>query len=153
MNVFGLTIGDWSHDGHGHTKTFFFQSNKTFKEALEAYRNAQKKLPTEIHPTNFMNDYQDHSLSTEVYEKGLKAGFDFLEGFKKKGEWRDQRTSNRFASGALLEYPDFGPEDMAQYVGWFVKQGDPDIELNLVRIDDLTGFEGLRDQIGYGLFR
>lgn len=168
--TFKLNIGDWSRDGHSQNKVYVVTSNKSFEDTVKAYRKAKEKLPDCICPENFMNEYEDHGFSEEVYNAALKAGFDMLEGYRYDPKyakynngppvegWRDRDTYERFVSGELFKYPDWGSEGMAEYVLWFMMQGDEDLKVEIGKkenkIPEFPGYvEGPHiGQIGYGLF-
>jgi hypothetical protein len=171
MTTFKLNIGDWSRDGHNQSETFFVESNKDFDDVCKAYRKAKKKLPDILCPENFMNEYEDHGFSEEVYEAALKAGHDMLEGYKYDPKyadskyndgpptlgWRDRDTYDRYESGELFKYPDWDANRMAEYTIWFMMRGDPDLKLSLKKDAKMPEFPGYAEggsigQIGYGLF-
>lgn len=148
VGQFEIKIGDWSGDGHGQCDSYRVQSNKPVKDAREAYFVAKDKLPPHLCPENFLNKYEDVSLPSNVYEDAKTLGFDFFS------DWDDDETplSDR------LEYPQIYSEKMCQYVLWFMKQGDPDLELSIVPNVNTLSFYGFDEKnrhigfIGYGLF-
>lgn len=149
---FRIRIGDWSGDGHGMQEPHIVESNKdSIEEIREAYFAAREKLPNCLCPENFMCDFEDGSLPRETYEEARARGYDLLKD-RDPSAWVDEAE--------MLEYPDFGAEEMAEYVLWFIKQGDPSIELKLASdsVQDLS-FYGSDEKgrhigfIGYGLLR
>lgn len=130
---FKLTIGDWSNDGHGRCETFIVISNKPVQESREAYFKAIEKLNFDI-SREVCSDYQEYELKPEVRKKFKKLGYTIEE--------------------------EFDPEAYAKLLLFFIKQGDPELELILSPPDSLQtfhwyGFDEQRRHIGhlgYGLF-
>lgn len=142
--MFTITLGDSSGDGHGQREVFTIEvdgSNgpKTVADAQAAYIKAKKKLPKCICPENFLNEYEERSMSKKVYETALKHGYDFVggEGLSEKAleDW--------------LDHPDMWYEDMLNYMLWFIQQGDDTIALKVVDIPDFRHGQRPMDFIGY----
>lgn len=135
--TYKIPIGDWSRDGHGQCDYYTITSNKN-ADALRVAYNTMADLSPELAPDSFCKGYQDGLVPEHVQAK-LKeiGGFYFYEY---RGE----------------ESVEFGSEGMIKYVLWWLKAGDPELELELQvnapeiilaeRRDHNTSF------IGYGLF-
>lgn len=138
MHRFNLSIGDWSGDGHGQQDVYLIESNKPVQEVREAYFRAKKKLQGCLCPENFMKKHGDSSLPVETYEAAKALGYDLLKGF-------EEITDETF------EYPDIGTGGMADYTLWFIKQGDPELELTRVEVDTFAfyGYDEQKRHIGF----
>lgn len=109
-HAFTFDVGDWSEDGHsGHT-TYHATANKPIKEVREAYFKASEELPG-IEPESFVCDYEDSEVPEEVISEAAAAGFE-------------------------IDPENFGPDEMAKYVVWFLNIGDPDLDVTLVPRND-----------------
>lgn len=130
--MFLIPIGDWSDDGHGKCDWFQFESNKPLQDVREAYFKAMKKHK-EASPEDFCNEYEE----MEPHEEAVEAAK---------------------ALGYTIDVEDFGPENMADYVAWFITLGDPDIKLTRQEDLDMLPFYGYDEKnrhvggFGYGLF-
>jgi hypothetical protein len=146
--VFEVKIGDWSGDGHGNNDVYRVHSNKPVKEVRDAYFAAKDKLPKHLCPEAFMFEYGDHSLPKNVYEDAKARGYDFFADWENPEE---EPLEER------LQYPQVDTEKMCDYVIWFLKQGDPGLELELEPSIDTLAFYGHDEKgrhigfIGYGI--
>lgn len=149
---FEIKIGDWSDDGHGKCDSYRVKSNKPVKDAREAYFTAKAKLPPHLCPENFMRKYEDFSLPENVYTDAKERGFDFFAGW----EGDERLTEEKLPE--FLKYPQCDTERMCRYVIWFLKQGDSELELEMVPEVNSLSFYGFDEKkrhigfIGYGLF-
>lgn len=147
-HVFEIKIGDWSGDGHGCNDVYRVHSSKPVKEVREAYFAAKAKLPPHLCPEAFMCDYQDYSLPKNVYEDAKERGYDFFANWENPEE---EPLEER------LQYPQVDTEKMCEYVIWFLKQGDPELELELEPSIESLAFYGVDEKkrhigfIGYGI--
>ena len=130
--TFKISIGDWSDDGHGKSKDFFFKSNKKIKLVREAYFAAKEKYPT-LCPEDFCSDYEDSTVPDEVVEQAKKLGYE-------------------------IDPEDFWVDDMANFTAWFIMLGDPELKLTIKPEVKTLAFYGNDEKkrhisfIGYGLF-
>lgn len=128
---FTIPIGDWSGDGHEKCEWYQFNSNKPLADVREAYFQAQKK-GLAPNPEGFCCEYEDYEVPEDVVEEAKEAGF-------------------------TIDPDNFGAEQMADYVAWYITLGDP--ELTLTREPDLQmlpfyGYDKDKRHIGgfgYGL--
>lgn len=151
--MFNMNLGDWSDDGHGKTETRTYGCNKPFKAVVAAYEKACKLLPTEIHPDKIFEDYEDHSLTEETYFAIFDAGYDMLAGFNEpKERARRERELKDETWETILEYPQVDKEELGLYVIWFCQKADPKLVFSDEKVEDLFGYAGIRDNVGYGLF-
>lgn len=67
-------IGDWAKDGHGKCDWFLIESNMSLENVFKAYFAAKRKLPEEICPANFCNEYGDSCIPKEICQKLVDAG-------------------------------------------------------------------------------
>lgn len=137
--TFRIDIGDWSGDGHGQSESYIVDANKSIEEVREAYFKACKNLPDILCPENFCDGYEESEVPEDVIEAAIKAKAPYLSDLKGQ------------------EYQDFGPQEMCNYVIWFIKQGDSELELNRREDIDTLAFYGADSKkrhigfIGYGL--
>lgn len=142
--IFQIPIGDWSGDGHGKVDMYPASASKPVEAAREAYFEAQKKYP-DLDPAGFCSEYEDRSVPEEVYEEASKLGFVF-KAF-------NEDPNADFDDKDL----DFGTEEMAQYVAWFLNLGDPDLHVKIEESPPMLSFYGYDEKnrhiqfIGYGL--
>lgn len=129
-HTFRIAIGDWSGDGHGDCRYFHIKSNKKLAEVEKAYKAAKKKLDKVLNPETFCDGYQDSVVPDEVIEAGKAAGCELLANLE--GE----------------DYQDFGTEGMCDYMLWFLKQGDEELELEVTEDPPTLYTSGF---VGYGL--
>ncbi len=126
-HLFKFYIGDRGGDGHEQTESFTIQTNKPEKAVYKAYEAAKKKISREIHPENFLNEGEENELSNKLSILIEEEG------------------------GPLPEDPTFvEPIYMANYIVWFLNQGDKDLGAILIH-DDVKELS-LGSTIGYGLF-
>lgn len=133
MHTFTIKIGDSYGDGHGKHDSFLVKSSKPIKEVQKAYKKSTKKLPSCLNPTAFMDEFEDGSLPKTTYQEALRLGYNFYKGFVGEPD---------------LDYPDINPSLFCEYVLWYIKQSDPELELSIDNPPVLdTG-----GSIGYGLY-
>lgn len=137
---FRIPIGDWSGDGHGYCNWFIASTPKTIKDVREAYFAAQKLHQKQFHPESFCEDYEDDTVSIE-YAASIKE----LSGVELGEPYDDEVMVT--------------PEAMAEYLVWFINQGDPSVDVQLEEsVDETLHFSGYDKKkrhigfIGYGLF-
>ncbi len=141
-----LELGDWSGDGHGHHQTINIESNKDVGAAQKAYQKVKKELSQQLCPEKICSEYQEHKISNDVIEAARKLGFDFQEGYDE-----EQRAEHNEDGGLYLDL-----EKLADYTLWFIKRGDPEIELKITPREEMPSFNRYARPhisfIGYGLF-
>lgn len=128
---FTIPIGDWSGDGHSRCDWYEFTSNKPLDDVREAYFEAVKKglAPS---PEDFCCEYEDYEVPEEVIEEAKKLGY-------------------------TIDPDDFGPEDMADYIAWFITLADGDLKLKRQKNLSMLPFYGYDSKkrhigfFGYGL--
>lgn len=104
---FQIPVGDWSDDGHGKCDYCTASSFKTFEDVCRAYEKAKEKFKDDdFSPESFCNEFEDSSIPDEFIGLMKQNGFD-------------------------VDPDDFGPEDMARFVVWFLNQGDPELQVKL----------------------
>lgn len=136
---FQIPIGDWSGDGHGQCDVYYATSNKLIIDVREAYFAAKKKLPKKMCPENFCHDYEDGVIPDSVIKLLKKYKCNLAKVAEDEG---------------------FSSKEMAEYVVWFINQGNPDVNAILMDEEDVPtlSFYGYDDKkrhiqfIGYGLF-
>lgn len=135
---FRIQIGDWSNDGHGKCEEYYASARKPIKEIREAYFKAKAQLPSELCPENFCCRHGDYQLPKAVSVAAKAAGYKFPE------------DPEGFLESAT----------MADYVVWFLNQGDQELGAKLERksTPPTLAFYGNDKKrrhigfIGYGLF-
>ena len=126
-----IQIGDWSGDGHGKCEDFHFKSNKSIKDVREAYFSAKDKYP-HLCPEEFCEEYEDGEVPERIITGAKELGFE-------------------------IDKDDFFLEEMARYVAWYCKLGDPFLELKLKKAPPTLSFYGYDKKkrhirfFGYGL--
>jgi hypothetical protein len=151
--LFNMNMGDWSSDGHGKVETKTYACNTSFKGVVAAYKKACKKLDIDIHPDKIFEEYEDQSLVEKTYFKIFDAGYDILAGFNEaKERARREKEIPDETWETLLKYPQVDQEELGLYVLWFCQQGDPKLEFADEKVEDLFGYAGITENVGYGLF-
>lgn len=130
MADFRVAIGDWSGDGHSQCDYVHIRANKTMKEVQKAYNTAKKELPDVLNPENFCSDFEDSRVPSDVIDEAEKLGCTVFRCIDDEGYG-------------------FYVDEMADYVMWFLKQGDPELTLEVIEPPDTLKTDGF---IGYGLF-
>jgi hypothetical protein len=125
--LINIQIGDWSGDGHGQHEDFHFQSNKSIKDVRKAYFRAKNKYPT-LCPETFCCEYEDCAVPNKITKEAKKLGFKI----------------GKFCTC----------EDMAEYVAWFCKLGDIELDLKLTTQENpptlaFYGFDENEQHIGF----
>ncbi len=133
MHTFTIKIGDPYKDGHGKHDSFLVKSSKPIEEVQKAYDRSTKKFPSCLNPTAFMDEFEDGRLPKETYKEALRLGYNFFKGSVSEPD---------------LEYPDIDPSSFCEYVLWFIKQSDPELELSIEVLSVLD----THGNIGYGLY-
>lgn len=140
---FMLPIGDWSNDGHSKCDWFLVESNMPLENVFKSYFTAKEKLPEEICPANFCNEYGDSEIPQEICQKLVEAG-----------------CPKNIISNTIDDscYPEF----LQEIVLWFIMQGNENLKLKIVKknyafIDwclpkHLRKHNECLDSFGYGLF-
>lgn len=128
---FRIPIGDWSGDGHSQCEWYDATAAIPLDEVRDAYFAAKKKKHLEgISPEDFCSEYEDSEVPEDVREQAKAAGYEMPE--------------------------DFHVEEMANYVVWFINQGNPKADVRLEETPETLTFYGYDDKnrhigfIGYG---
>lgn len=77
MHTTTLTVGDWSHDGHGRTEVRTILSNLTTNEIQEAYKKGAQQLDFDLIKVieERCHRHDDSKLFSEHVVKLERAGF------------------------------------------------------------------------------
>lgn len=134
-----LVVGDWSHDGHGLTKTITISSNLTTKEVESAYKKASKKIDIDLYE-NVCHRYQDYILLLKDWEKLSNAGMT-LDLFQDENYEAEKAANDKMRGFCIC------PKDFAAIYCFMVKLGNPKFEYIIVPENNNTIYVG-----GYGLF-
>lgn len=137
MNLFTIDIGS-RHSGHQQHRSILIKSNKPFDLVKKAYKKAYFEQNDAICPENMCHEYQDRSISPEAWEKIKKAGI------TSKDLGVDEEGFGWFEEKLKMSFED--PEMFAYYILWFIKLGDPELELEMLEPPRLDG------SFGYGFF-
>lgn len=116
MNKFKLELGDWSDDGHGKTKVFFFESNLTVEDLREIFFTNKEVYGDFLE--KYCSDYQDSVMTLEEIEAIELIGIQVSDYIKKEA----------LQEGSLFI-------DTNTMIDWFVqfmKLGNPSLILNAV---------------------
>lgn len=65
MNSYSLIVGDWSHDGHGQTETYFIDTDASLHDISEAY-----DAGVTIFGVNIMHEFENYEqceITEELY--------------------------------------------------------------------------------------
>ncbi len=68
-----LTVGDWSHDGHGMSNSYNIECNLSSKQVETAYNKASKTLGFDF--ITLFDEYECCSLEGKFARKLLDSGF------------------------------------------------------------------------------
>lgn len=91
-NIYSLTIGDWSRDGHEKSDVYMFNVNKTKQEILEAYTKVCNKCEVSLgdgfdqkyknNGVTICADYEENSIDENIIQKleSIGVNLDFLDG-------------------------------------------------------------------------
>lgn len=135
-NIVTIVLGDWSNDGHGRRTDINIKTNLTKKEMIEAYHKACDKLGFYFHEV--CDDYEEDFVTQDIVEIMEKYGYEF--NFEEEA---DEYYHNRI-----------GEEEYIHMMLWFLKQGNPDFEYEVVTPTYFNGWWGdLNESFGYGLYR
>lgn len=136
MNQFKLQFGDWSNDGHGKSQDFILETNKSVKDVEEAYAKAKEKSGVDLE--NICSEYEERALESETYDK-LKA-----LGWKPNLSEKDlARFENK---NSFYSYLNMTESLLVELFIWYVKFGDPTIEVSIGKIPTFS------KSFGYGLY-
>jgi len=132
---FRIPIGDWSKDGHGQCEWFTATAAVPIAKVRESFFATVQKFP-DLDPQTICCDYGNGVIKKEVRAKLFKLG------------------------APIGEEDDFGPEEMADLVIWFLNYGDPSLDVKLDESKETPmlpfyGFDKKKRHIrsfGYGLF-
>ena len=125
MTQFKFTVGDWSHDGHGMTDVFIFETPATIQEVRVAIGNLREGFPEW---ESVAEDYEDSSVTPLIAEK--------LNEYGVGTEGRD------------LEYFFDGSDDYADIWALLIAHFTPSVALTRVKDNKMPTIHGG----GYGLF-
>lgn len=108
---FQIPIGDWSNDGHGKCEYFTASSFKTFEDVCKAYEKAKEKFKDDnFSPESFCDEYESAAVDPNTFQLMKKHGF---------------------IKGDIDDLEDFYIDEMADFVVWFLNQGDPELNVKL----------------------
>jgi len=133
-HIFTVKIGDFSGDGHDRSTDYYVRSNKPLDDVHDAWFAAKEKWPL-CCPTSFCKDYDDNKIRSKT-EEALKEHDDVPMPYDL--DW-------------------VTPDDMIELTLWFLRKGDPELQLSLVKAPSLvfcgTDSKGREfGHIGYGCF-
>jgi hypothetical protein len=138
-HTFKIPIGDWSNDGHGKCDWFIATAAKPVEEVRIAYFAAKKmKTLKGLDPESFCHGYGEGSIPDEKRAKLHELGAP-IDPVNAEGDY------------------EFGPDEMAAIVVWFLNQGDPELKVKLsadvIPMLPFYGYENGKHigHIGYGL--
>lgn len=138
---FKLPIGDWSGDGHEKVSWFIISSNKPLQDVREAFFKAKDSLDPRLNPENICSEYEENTIPESLVEELNKAGCEF--------------SFDEYDGDVYLD-----SFSMLDIVLWFLKMGDPDLELqveeNNFPMFPFSGYDKDNRHIGffgYGLFQ
>ncbi len=146
-----IAIGDWSGDGHEKSENFIFESNKDYKDVIQAYKKACELSGVALHGeaskkcTVLCSDYEENLFPHDAFDKLQKIGInlmdfadcDHTQPYDEDGEY--QAYSEGFVKLFLA----------------MAKTQLPDFEYEIVKDDLITinvHQDGFSEFMGYGLF-
>lgn len=143
FHIITLSLGDWSDDGHGKTKTFNIKCNLSLKNLKKAYLVGAKKLKVDI-VNDIAADYEDAKIDDEQFEIFQSAGFIvdkswFPYSLNEPDDFYLPKNDDQ-TFGLCVEI-------FAQLYLFTCKIGDPNLQYELVKRN-----ENIIDIGGYGLF-
>jgi hypothetical protein len=129
-----LTMGDWSHDGHGLTEHVMVMCNLTATQLQQAYKRGCEKVGFDF-TRDVAASYEDNVLPQGLLKKLEEQGFVPKEF---ASEWADPYDGEKFR---------LGPDNFWQI--WMFVAG---LSSTLLDYEEVTGdFTDVRIG-GYGLF-
>lgn len=134
LNTFKVTVGDWSHDGHGLTDTFIVNSSITSEQLKTAIKATADMLDmdytdhTYFFRLNYCSDYENNKFPVSILN-AMDFDLDTLDDIVDP----DDETAY------------IGPEDWMRIHIHMAKRIYPDAVIEIVNMPSLTIG-------GYGLF-
>lgn len=119
--MFLLTMGDKGGDGHNIRQDVLVGSSHP-KECIRSAYNNSTKIAGRLRPDVLCGECEDNSVSDGNIKELKKCGFEFHDP-----EW--------------ITY-----DEMARYTLWFIMQGNPEIKLTIMHLNQL-----LDHSVGYGV--
>lgn len=138
---FRVPIGDWTGDGHGNCIWYRASATRPISDVREAFFRAREMLRVDLHPEVICSEYGKMTIS-QALVKEIKD----LAGINLSYEETQED----------LLYVE--TDTLAEYVVWFINQGDPSIDAHLEPQEATLPFSGYDTKnrhigfIGYGLF-
>lgn len=144
MYKFRLQLGDWSHDGHGQTEDFVFETNKDIAELREIYFQNCDKYGKILEELN--SDYEDSRIKQYQVDMLTDIGIEVRSEILKEIAEDDEY---------YVEIDDF-----ADWFEQFMKLDSPDLILERIPKKELPafhfyGYDDKQRHIGffaYGIF-
>lgn len=149
-NIFKLSIGDWSQDGHNVYREYYFKCNKPLDVVQEGYRQSCRDTGFQFHHRNTQQDYsRGFPLFTEYEEWSLpqKVYQEFISVFPKGDDYFYDREEE------YVSVEDTG--SFAEMLMEFISLSIPGFKYEKVNSSDnnINGWWGnLNHSFGYGLF-
>lgn len=158
-NLYALTIGDWSCDGHSLYRQYAVQTNESLEAIWAAYFKSCQQSRVKFHDgdegdikgANYVvvcTEYDDPELTREAEERFRAFGIDLDNERYERSEWYGK---NGFES----------VENFANLIMDFIKLSLPTMEYEFVemnikdvaKLENFNGFwqTGFNLQFGYGL--
>lgn len=138
MPKFRIYIGDWSHDGHGHSHAYLVSSNKPVEDVREAHYKIKDTTGIDIEA--MCSGWHENAIEPDVFDRIKNLGFKFYNPSTEA----DHVMAIR---------------DMARLWIFLLRKTDTDLELTLAT-DDVPSLQFLGydekgrhiGQVGYGLY-
>lgn len=139
-NLFYLTIGDWSGDGHSQREHFLVRANKSLEQVREAHFLIPEKTGVDIE--SICSGFEEDTISEELVDKIEDLGFT-LEN----------------SAGICKEMIEV--DEMAHLWTFLLQEADPELEIEFVEQQPhpTLHFHGYDEKgrhigaVGYGLFQ
>jgi hypothetical protein len=146
-----IPIGDYEGTGHKKCDWFTVESNMPLQDVFKAYFKARDTLPKDVCPEYICKHRDEQIVYNDILKKLNKQGFNT--------DWLIKECK----LGDLNNKPICAPrsEHLIEIVLWFIKKGNPDLELNIVDIpefinENIEQEENSKEKsighIGYGIF-
>lgn len=132
-----IQLGDPSRDGHNMSEDRVINSNKPVLDWEKAYKVAKKKSGIELECV--CQDYEDSCLDPEVWAKLKELGW--------TSSWSEKRIKKFEDDG--YEKLRMNLDLMTDLILWYLKLGDPELELSETSIKEIPIFS---KSFGYGLY-
>lgn len=139
-HYFTIPIGDWSGDGHGKSRDFVIESNKSLEEVKEIYFQVCEKSGFALDGHGKFapcSEYEEYNITADQAHRLNEIGINLYEIF----------DDLEFIS----EICDVIPDEFIELVLAFIRLGDPELEIKVLHMPQFQhyGYDEKKRHIGY----